>query len=298
MGNYYNDVGDHNRALAEFERALQFEPASDSALLGAARAYENSNRMALAESSYKRATELRPLMWTTYSDLGEFYAKQSRYPEAISEVKKAVSLVPESARPLHQLGGIYYLMGRFDDASTALTKAVAMGPTASTFTNLGWVKFAGRDYEAAIANFAKAESMNPGYAQIGNLARAYYWAAGERKEGTTHFRRALAAADRVLQVNPKDSDALIMSASYHAMLGEKQPAFDALGKALTLQPRNSEYQFWAAIVNNQFGNREEALKRLELAASLGYSPIEIKIAPEFGNLHPEPRYKKLTSTGP
>jgi tetratricopeptide (TPR) repeat protein len=138
--------------------------------------------------------------------------------------------------------------------------------------------------------------MDPDHTRIGNLARAYYW-AGKRELAADHFRRALNAANQVLEVNPKDADALILSASYHAMLGEKRPALSTLNRALALQPRNPEYQYWAAVVHNQFGNREAALTRLELAASLGYSPVEIKLAPEFENLHSEERYRRLTSTG-
>ncbi len=296
LGNYYNDVGEYQRAVGEFAKALKFDPASDPALLGTARAYEQLNKNDMAESTYKRAVELRPLLWRSHSDLGNFYAKQSRYPDAIAEVDRAVKLVPESSRPLHQLGGIYYLMGRFDDATAALNKALTLDPTATTFSNLGMIQLANQEYDAAITNLSKAESMDPDHTRIGNLARAYYW-SGKREQAADHFRRALNAASKVLDVNPKDADALILSASYYAMLGEKRPALNTLNRALTLQPRNPEYQYWAAVVHNRFGNRAEALKRLELAASLGYSPVEIKLAPEFENLHSEARYQKLTSKG-
>jgi tetratricopeptide (TPR) repeat protein/tRNA A-37 threonylcarbamoyl transferase component Bud32 len=296
LGNYYHEVGGYERALVEFEKALRADPASTPALLGTASAYEQLNKNDQAEVTYKRAVEMRPQFWRSYSDLGAFYARRTRYTEAVAQVDQAVSLVPENGRPLHQLGGIYYLMGDFDSATKALNRALSLDPTPNTFMNLGLVQFSDRNYDGALVNFTRAAKMDPGYAQLGNLARAYYWAPGKRGEAAQQFRLALDAANNALQINPKDADAMIMSASYYAMLGDKQPAFDALRRALARQPRNPEYHFWAAVVHNQFGDRREALDRLEQAAKLGYSQMEIKTAPEFENLQGDPRYQRLSGS--
>jgi hypothetical protein len=49
----------------------------------------------------------------------------------------------------------------------------------------------------------------------------------------------------------------------------------------------------AAIVHNQFGEEDEALKWLEAAVRRGYSAAEIKVAPELDNLRGEARFQKL-----
>jgi eukaryotic-like serine/threonine-protein kinase len=291
-------TGKFAQAVAEFEKALKFDPKNDAALSGTADAYEAMNRPELAEASYRRAVDLYPQLWRTHSDLGFFYSKKARYTDAITEVNKAAALIPKSSRPLHQLGGIHYLMGRFDDATAALERALKLDPTATTFSNLGMIQFANGKYDDAINNLQRAISMDPGYVQYGNMARVYYWAPGKKAEAEVQFRKAIDAAKKVLEVNSKDADALIMKASYHAMIGEKLAANTSLRSALALQPNNPEYQFWAAVVHNQAGEEKSALGRLERAAQLGYSQIEIKFAPEFQNLRGQERFERMINSQP
>ena len=49
----------------------------------------------------------------------------------------------------------------------------------------------------------------------------------------------------------------------------------------------------AAGVHNQFGAKDEALGWLEMARARGFSPAEIRVAPEFDNLRDEPRFRQL-----
>jgi len=54
-----------------------------------------------------------------------------------------------------------------------------------------------------------------------------------------------------------------------------------------------EYLAIAAIVHNQFGEKDEALGWLEKAQARGYSPAEIRASPEFDDLRDEPRFQRL-----
>ena len=49
----------------------------------------------------------------------------------------------------------------------------------------------------------------------------------------------------------------------------------------------------AAVIHNQFGEKNEALGWLEKARELGYSPAEIRASPEFDNLQDETRFQQL-----
>src|SRR5207249_3014952 len=49
----------------------------------------------------------------------------------------------------------------------------------------------------------------------------------------------------------------------------------------------------AAVVHNQFGEKDEALGWLEKARARGYSPAEIRASPELDNLRDEPRFQRL-----
>ena len=94
-------------------------------------------------------------------------------------------------------------------------------------------------------------------------------------------------------MNPDDADVHILMANYHAMLGERADALTHLASALRPRPNDAETQFQAAIIYNQLGDRAQALTALESAAARGYSPAELRAAPEFDSLRKEPRFQAL-----
>jgi tetratricopeptide (TPR) repeat protein len=94
-------------------------------------------------------------------------------------------------------------------------------------------------------------------------------------------------------VNPADADVHILTANYYAMLGERANALTELATALKLQPTDAEAQFQAGIIYNQLGDRKAALTALETAAARGYSPAELRAAPEFDSLRDDPRFQAL-----
>jgi len=77
------------------------------------------------------------------------------------------------------------------------------------------------------------------------------------------------------------------------MLSNRSQAVKNLEKALNLKSDIPEYLGIAAIVHNQFGEREKALVWLEKARARGYSSAEIEASPEFDNLRNELRFQQL-----
>ena len=86
-------------------------PTSDDAYRGLADAYENLDKPAEAERTYRRAIELRPQYWAGYNFLGAFYYHQARYAEAASMFSQVVALAPDSFRGYSNLGTDLLLRG-------------------------------------------------------------------------------------------------------------------------------------------------------------------------------------------
>ena len=82
-------------------------------------------------------------------------------------------------------------------------------------------------------------------------------------------------------------------ANYYAMLGNHSQALKHLREAMNLNPAVPEYLAIAAVIHNQFAEKDQALRCLEKARELGYSPAEIRASPEFDNLRDETRFKQL-----
>jgi eukaryotic-like serine/threonine-protein kinase len=126
-----------------------------------------------------------------------------------------------------------------------------------------------------------------------DLGDAYQWMPEKRALATGPYQKAITLASKKLEVNPRDSDALGVRAFCHAMLKEKKLALADLAAALKIAPNDADLNFQAALVYNQLGNTEEALKSLERAFANGYAPSRVRDTPYFENLHSNPKFQAL-----
>jgi tetratricopeptide (TPR) repeat protein len=294
LGTVYARTGRYDEAVQQFQRAIQTEPTSDGAYRGLASAYERLGRLAEAENTYRLAIQVRPGYWAGYGWLGSFYSRQAKYAEAAREFSQAIALAPDDPHGYRMLGGVYIFMGDYAKAIEVLQHAIALFPTAEAYSNLGIAYFNLRRFDDSVTALEQACTANTkDYDLCGNLARAYYWSPSKRNQARNMYERAIHLAAENLRVNSRDGDALASMANYYAMLGDRPQAFKHLLEALKLNSDIPEYPAIAAIVHNQFGEKNEALGWLGKARARGYSPAEIRTSPEFDNLRDEPRFQRL-----
>jgi len=294
LGTLFNGTGEHEKAVEEFQRALERDPHSGLAYRGLAAAQERLGKAAEAERTYRRAIELRPGDWAGYSWLGVFYYRQGRYPQAAEMFEKIVALTPDNARGHYNLGGVYHLMGRADDAIAAFRRSLAIQPSSSAYSNIGTVEFFRHNYTESARAFEKAVELRPNdYLYRGNLADAYYFAPGERPKAEAAYRSAIALAEEELRVNPRDATALVSLAHYRVKTGQHGPALEAAERALALAPDDMNVAFTAAIVHDLLGRPDRALALLRRALQQGYSRAEIENHPELEALRARPEFQKM-----
>jgi tetratricopeptide (TPR) repeat protein/TolB-like protein/tRNA A-37 threonylcarbamoyl transferase component Bud32 len=294
LGTVYAGRGRYQEAVQQFQRAVQTDPTSEGAYRGLASAYERLGRLAEAENTYRLAIQVRPEYWAGYGWLGSFYSHQARYADAAREFSHAIALAPDDPHGYRALGGIYIFLGDYAKAIEVLQHAIALFPTPEAYSNLGIAYFNLRRFDESVTALEHAcTTTTKDYDSCGNLARAYYWSPSTRSRARKMYERAIRMAGENLRVNPKDGDTHVLMANYYAMLSDRSQALKHLQEALNLNPDIPEYLAVAAIVHNQFGDRDEALGWLEKARARGYSPAEIRASPELDNLRNEPRFQEL-----
>jgi TolB-like protein len=118
---------DSQKAIAEFERALELNPNYATAhhwfaagpLLALARFDES-----IAEG--KRSIELDPLSMINNADFGNDYYFARRYDEAIAQLRKTIEIEPHSYLAHYYLGEALQLKGQMPDAIAEYRRAVEL----------------------------------------------------------------------------------------------------------------------------------------------------------------------------
>lgn len=294
LGTLFVGIGKYPEAVAEFSQVLQTEPTNDAAYSGLANAYERLGKLQEAESTFKRAIALRPHYWATYNWLGVFYYHQARFAEASSMFRQVVALAPDSVRGYYNLAASSMDEARYDDAIRASERSIAIQPSAYGYTNLGSAYFFQKKYDEAIRAFEQAIRYSANDPLLWwNLGDGYYWAPDRRKDSVAAYQKCALLAIRQLKVNPKDSEMYGTLAICQAMLERKDAAIEALNQGFRLAPEDTFLMFQAALIYNQFHDREEALHWLAKCRAAGYSLLKIRDYPNFDSLHSEPKFQEL-----
>lgn len=295
LGTVYTGTGRYEDAVKEFQKAVELEPAAQTARLGLASAYEQLNQLPEAEATYRNAIEIRPNYWGGYDKLGVFYFHHARYPEALAMFQKVVDLAPDNFRGYSNLGGIYLTLDQYDKAIPMLEKSVAIRPDADAYSNLATAYFYQRRFADAARTYEHSVLLNPGqYLPWANLAESYYWMSGKRSEADRTYRKAIELVRRELRMNPRDAKVQSDLAVYYAMTGQRNAALRALSDSFRYAGMNDpDVLYSAAIASKQFGDINEAIAYLEKSIAAGFSPNRIRDNPVFDDLGSDSRVQAL-----
>ena len=175
---------DFERAIAEFERAIQLNPNYATSY------HWISNGPLTARGEFdraitegKRAVELDPLSMIDNADLGQIYFYARRYDEAISQVGKAIEIDPHSYLAHFYLGQIYQLQGHLTEAIAEYQKAVELDDDPQALAFLGQAqarigqhdkaqKILSRMTEEAKSRYVSAYSFALMFIALGDKERA------------------------------------------------------------------------------------------------------------------------------
>jgi tetratricopeptide (TPR) repeat protein len=293
MGQIQAARGLYKEAEAEFRRVLTLNPVSPEAYRGLAGTYESTSRLKEAEDTYKSAIALRPNDWTSYNLFGIFFFNHHRYAEAESSFKKVAGLIPDNALAFNNLGATYLEMGKAPDAVAMYEKSLKLEESALAYSNLGMAYYFARQYQRAAPLHQRATELAPGNEMYwGNLGHARRWDPQLAAQAPEAYRRAIELGEQSLGINPRDAGVHARLATYWAALGEKDTSLEEIDKALKIE-HSGYVQYRAALVYEQAGYHDRALRSVQSALELGYSLMEIQNAVPLKSLREDPRYRKL-----
>ena len=293
LGLLESGTGQYEKAVEQFQQAVQLETANDRAYRSLADAYQHLNQSDKAEETYKRAIAVRPQYWVGYSRLGAFYLSGADYDKAAAMFRRATELDPDSYIALANLGAALLYAGKDDEATQALEKSIVIRPTYGAYSNVAVAQFRMRRYKDSVASYKEALKLSDSdYQTWGSMGDASYY-GGDTTSAMESYRKAIALGEQQLKVNPHDTNALGDLANYYSMLGDRKQALSYLDRSLELGQGDKDLLFNAAEVYNQLHENGTALEWLGKALAAGYSRSVVATTAALDNLHDNPRYQAL-----
>lgn len=183
------------RALTDFNRALQLEPNNAATLSQRALTYVRLRDFDRALADYNKAIELSPRSAGFYNDRGVAYIDLKDYARALADFDRAIDLDPRYVLAYNNRARSIVLGQRDHVRAIAdLDRAIELNPKyALAFENRGLSHLELKDFAKALADFNAAIEINPRSARALNARGVTHERQGNRDFAVADYRRALDA---------------------------------------------------------------------------------------------------------
>jgi adenylate cyclase len=126
---FYFHTREHDKAIAEGERAVALNPRGTAELNTYAVSLTYAGRPAEAIPFFQKAIRFSPFGPSyLYRDFGRALRDTGRYEEAVSALKKAIQLVPDHIFAHILLAGVYIMMSREKEARAETAEVLRINP--------------------------------------------------------------------------------------------------------------------------------------------------------------------------
>jgi tetratricopeptide (TPR) repeat protein len=200
--------------------------------------YDDAERLCL------EVVERTPLYANIYNMLGFIYSQRNSPERAIELFRRALSINPNYteaqlnlAITLADIGAYGPALREFGLARAregdppAALNSVVRSKLANAHADLGKIYFDLGMLGEAVAEYQKALTLGPTYADVHNRLAVCYREQGEHE-------KALQAFARALEINPRYVEAYVNLGILLYRMGQEDRAIAAWEKALALEPRN------------------------------------------------------------
>ena len=237
MGSVFFAQNDRDKALAEFNRAVELDPKRIESYLSLARFYMRTEDHAKAEETFKQAISINNNSALAHTEYGRFLVQANRHSEAEAELLKAVEVEPTNRDSRFVLAS-YYIVSKQLDKAEAAYKALAemekdrpesQAMLADFYAAIQRPDDAVKIYQDVIA---RHPDFKQGRYRLGEILLA----RGDRQG-------AMGQIDELLKQDQQDRRALILRARLRASTGqnsEQKAAIEDLKEVLKQEPNSRE----------------------------------------------------------
>lgn len=294
------NAGMHQEAVSLLLEAISIFPDEPELHNSLGTAYTEAKQFQKAINEYNKALQINPAfaiaksnLASCYNNLGVQYAKMEMWDRAIVEYNYALRIMPDMTEANKNISTAYWdkasglsKAGRNKAAIEAYKNFLKYKPNSKeAYNNLGAVYFRTDDYESAVAAFEAALRIDPkdnGFRD--NLAIAHH-KHGIVLMGEEAIPQAIAAFEKGLKIAPNNAGLYRSMAQAHQRLGQWQDVEFYIGKAEEIEPNSEATLKMVAAINIQRGNQLLQAKKYKAAlARYNKVPAEVMPASLYNNI--------------
>ncbi len=187
---------EYDRAIADYDEAIRLDPNYTIAYHNRGLAYAAKEDYDHAIADYSDAIRLDPLYAVAFDNRGDAYRAKQDHEHAIADYSEAIRIRPDYAVAYNDRGEIYREQGDGEHALADLNEAIRIDPAlARAYNNRGNLYLGNGDYEHALAHLNEAIRIDPAFASAYDNRGTVYLNVGD-------YTHALADLDEAIRLDP------------------------------------------------------------------------------------------------
>ncbi len=267
-GMAYKTLNDCFRAIEDFDSSLTYSRKAPPVLL------EKAHCLILVDQVDEASRALETLLLTTpftaraYVLKGMIYEKEGFLSKAEDEYTRALDYDSESIGALDMRARLLLREGkprRSLEDMNALSRLAPKDP--DVFMTRARIQVKLKDYAAALADYARVESLAPGDDRVLKEKVPVFFEMNQPQ-------KALAALTPYSTTHPDDVDAMVLEARAHILLKAYQRAEQILKRARAKRPLHAPAYLYMGVVLARNQDPDHALENLNRAIELDPSLAE------------------------
>jgi len=258
----YDDRGDYQKAIKDYNTAISIDPKSVISYNNRGAAYIKIGNHQEAIKDYSMAISLNSKYAEAYNNRGFAYSSLDNHQEAIKDYSMAISLNSKYAKAYNNRGNAYVSLGSYQEAIKDYSMAISLNSKyAKAYNNRGNAYVSLGSYQEAIKDYSMAISIDPWYAEAYYNRGDVYINSGKHQEALEDFNMAIS-------LNPKLSLAYYNRGNIYISSGKHQEAIKDYNIVISLDPQYVKAYNNRGIAYINLGKHQEAIESFNMVIKL------------------------------
>jgi tetratricopeptide (TPR) repeat protein len=190
FGQYLSNKGDHDRAMEQFQKALNIIPDYSDALIAIGKEYSFRKDFENALLYYQKALFKSPSNSDLFNNIGNVYLNMKSYKKAFQSYKEAAAIDPKNPSAYNNMGAVCIVTDQMEQAAWYINKALELDPNyVEAHYNLGLVAEKTGNIEQAIVHFQNTLQLNPDYTTAHKNLGKIFFQSGNLPQAKQHFEQ-------------------------------------------------------------------------------------------------------------